>query len=123
MLCCNLLLIQTKSAYNPAVDDGRCKKPSNSSKGVKSVQVCVSKLSEDSRLFFKGLNKISLKNIYQTQAISIGCCEELFRGLIKQTTAMNVFAIINVILKSRPVGSQFYINLNTVGYIFLQASK
>lgn len=30
-------------------------------KGVQSVQVCVSKLSEDSRLFFKGLNKISLK--------------------------------------------------------------
>lgn len=83
----------------------------------------MSKLSEDSRLFFKGLNKISLKNIFQTQAISIGCCEELFRGLIKQTTAMNVFAIINVILKSRPVGSELYINLNTVGYIFLQASK
>lgn len=87
MSCCNLLLIQTKSAYNPAVDDGRCEKPSNSSKGVKSVQVCVSKLSEESRLFFKGLNKISLKNIYQTRAISIGCCEELFRGFIKQTTA------------------------------------
>lgn len=58
------------------------------SKGVKSVQVCVSKQSEDSRQFFKGLNKINLKHIYQTWAIPIGCCEELFRGLIKQTTAI-----------------------------------